>query len=469
MNVKKANLFVWMKEKDIFKVVCFAIATLTIVAMWLMFEFKDFDSITAWSLNIWDLIFYKDLGLKDFYSYTSLNHHGVLHQYCQGNYLWVLPLSIWNLPLWLIVNIFDISVVIGNPFCMLWSKLYFIGLHVGTAYVSYLISKKLGVKSYLGALLILISPEILISAEYAGQDEIAYIFCMFFAVYLALCDKWKLSYVFCILSVSICPIMLLPVTALILYKEKNFLKVLLYEAGALVPLLLFEVAYRKDEIYQIMKRVYSIGPFVEELFPVSNIETAMGTTTLSIILAIGVLFFAYTRKTYEGKELLYIITVMMVIISFMMQHYFYRTLMHVPFLLTVVVLNVSMRNMNMFLVMLLTCSRAFWNLTQGVENVFNTCFILKNSWMTKICDYYGSDRYTYYTCRNLLSYMEGIIPQWVYWIVTSIAYASVILLLYCNYYKKEKSYELTLNYKISVFVCVICMPIILALFCMILV
>lgn len=66
MNVKKANLIVWMKEKDIFKVVCFAIATLTIVAMWLMFEFKDFDSITAWSLNIWDLIFYKDLGLKDF-------------------------------------------------------------------------------------------------------------------------------------------------------------------------------------------------------------------------------------------------------------------------------------------------------------------------------------------------------------------------------------------------------------------
>jgi hypothetical protein len=229
------------------------------------------------------------------------------------------------------------------------------------------------------------------------------------------------------------------------------------------------VAYINDEIYQIMKRVYSIGPFVEQLFPISNVNSAMGAVPISIILIIFVLFFAYTRKTYEGKELLYIVTLVMVIISFGMDHYFYRTLIHVPFLIIVVVLNQSMRNMNMFLMMLLMVSRAFWNLTVGVENVFNTCYILRNSWMTKICDYFGSDRYTYYTCRNLLYYMEKVIPTWVYWVVVAVAYACVGLLLYCNYYKKEKTYEFDLNYKWSITVCLFIMPVIIGAFWMILI
>ena len=469
MNKNSAIATTKLREKDGFKTFSFIMALATIAVMWVSFEFKDFDSITAWSLNIWDLIFSKDLGLKDFYPYTAQNLHGVLHQYCQGNYVWLFPLSVWNFPLWLIVNLFDVSVVIGNPWCMIWSKLYFIGLHLALAHVAYLICNKLGVKSYLAPLLILVAPEILISAEFAGQDEITYIFCVLLAIYFAMCDKWKLSYLCCVLAVSFCPIMLLPATAIILYKEKKVVRVVLYEIGLLVPLMLFEVAYINDEIYQIMKRVYSIGPFVEQLFPISNVNSAMGAVPLSIILIIFVLFFAYTRKTYEGKELLYIVTLVMVIISFGMDHYFYRTLIHVPFLIIVVVLNQSMRNMNMFLMMLLMVSRAFWNLTVGVENVFNTCYVLRNSWMTKICDYFGSDRYTYYTCRNLLSYMEKVIPTWVYWIVVAVAYACVGLLLYCNYYKKEKAYEFDLNYKWSITVCLFIMPVIIGAFWMILI
>ena len=60
-----------VREADIFKRLCFALAIGTIIAMGVMFEFKDFDSITAWSFNVWDLIFDKDLGLKDFYSYRK--------------------------------------------------------------------------------------------------------------------------------------------------------------------------------------------------------------------------------------------------------------------------------------------------------------------------------------------------------------------------------------------------------------
>lgn len=468
MSKERKSIIAWIREKDLFKILCFGIAAFTITAMWLMFEFKDLDSLTAWSLNIWDVIFDKDLGLKDFYSYTSLNIHGVMHQYCQGNYLWLIPLSIWNFPMWVIVNLFDLT-VIGNPYCILWSKLYFMGFHVGMAFVSYLISKKLGRQNWASMLLILAAPEILISAEYTGQDEVAYVFCLLLVVYYMLCDKWKWAYMLCVVSVSFCPIMILPVTALILYKEKSVIKIALYEGGLFIPLMLFEFAYRNDEIYQIMKGGYSLERVVEQMFPVSNVQTTMGLVPVSIVLCILVLFFAYTRKSFEGRELLYIVTAIVMIISFLMDNYFYRTFIYIPFLITAVALNSTMQNMNLFLLTLLTYCRAFWNLTVGVENNMNTLFVLKNSWITQICDYFGSDRYGFYTCRNLAVYIEQSVPAWAHWMVAAIAFASAILLMYCNYYKKEKSYELALDCRLSIFAYVLCMPMILVAFWLILI
>lgn len=76
------------------------VAALSMFMAWITFDYWDLDSMTAWTMNFWDLFFEGRLG--EFYEYTTLNLHGAQHYNCEGNYLWLLPWCLWNLPLWLI-------------------------------------------------------------------------------------------------------------------------------------------------------------------------------------------------------------------------------------------------------------------------------------------------------------------------------------------------------------------------------
>lgn len=78
------------------------LAVVTILTTYLAlitFEYWDLDSMTAWTMNFWDLFF--EGRLNEFYEYTALNAHGAQHYNCEGNFLWLLPWCLWNLPLWL--------------------------------------------------------------------------------------------------------------------------------------------------------------------------------------------------------------------------------------------------------------------------------------------------------------------------------------------------------------------------------
>lgn len=79
-----------------------AVTILTTFLALITFEYWDLDSMTAWTMNFWDLFF--EGRLNEFYEYTALNIHGAQHYNCEGNYLWLLPWCLWNLPLWLVTS-----------------------------------------------------------------------------------------------------------------------------------------------------------------------------------------------------------------------------------------------------------------------------------------------------------------------------------------------------------------------------
>ena len=97
----------WLNDKFLFGL--YLISVFSIVMMWLMFEYIDFDSMTAWTMNIWDIVFSKELTLFDFYTYTEKNIHGAWHDNCAGNYLWIVPWCLWNFPLWILTKIYNIT------------------------------------------------------------------------------------------------------------------------------------------------------------------------------------------------------------------------------------------------------------------------------------------------------------------------------------------------------------------------
>ena len=54
-----------------------AITLLSSFLALITFEYWDLDSMTAWTMNFWDLFFEGRLG--EFYDYTALNIHGAQH------------------------------------------------------------------------------------------------------------------------------------------------------------------------------------------------------------------------------------------------------------------------------------------------------------------------------------------------------------------------------------------------------
>lgn len=454
-----------LKKSYAFYITMLLITVLTIVIMWLTFDYCDLNSMTAWTLNIWDLIFDPQMTLMNFYEYTQLNVHGAFHDNCAGNYLWLLPWCLWNFPLWLITKVFGISNVV-NIYCLLWSKLFLVLLHCGTAYLTYKISEKLGHnQNFLAFLLMLASPEILISVGYAGQDEIVYMFCFLLAIYQLLCEKKLSAYLLCIITVSFCPIMILPVSVLILYGEKRIIPAVVCEMGILIPLMVFEYIYRHDSIYQNVKRVHSLTTLGSSMLNESTLDIGMGTVSICIVLCLIIYFLCYTSTYVPDVRLIYYLSLMMVIINFFTTQYFYRAFLYVPFLILITTINLSNINVNIFLLCILIYCRMFSALKVNGRQCMNTFYVMKNSWVTKICDKLGSQRYLSENSVCLYNYFQdSSYNDLITLITTSVAFSCGLLLLYINNPLQKRIFKFDFNYRICVFIYIVCMPLILVAF-----
>lgn len=454
----------WLNDKFLFNL--YLISCISVIMMWLVFEYIDFDSMTAWTMNIWDIIFSKELTLFDFYTYTGENIHGAWHDNCAGNYLWIVPWCLWNFPLWILTKIFDITLVTGNYWCLCYSKLYLVLGHIAVAHITYLIVKKLGgqINLYFIPLLILASPEILISAEYAGQDEVVYLYVLLAAVYFCISKKWNGCYVCCIVTVSMCPIMIIPVTAIILCKEKDIIKIVLYEIGLLIPTVVFEMIYHKDILYQSLKGIHSITSLGQEMLSTFVFSIGEEVFSVSLILCIFIYFYCYIQQDIAEKDLIYLLTALMVDISFLMHNFYYRFLLYVPFLIVVIaVANPHNMDMNMFLFSILTYGRMLCFFRTPARAVMNTSYVMKNSWITWLCDKIGNDNYLQE--RYLYLYIYG--SKWKNMIAllsASVSIACILLLLYMNKPNEKRNYQLKLNYRVSMVAYVMSMPLVLLVF-----
>ena len=137
--------------------------------------------------------------------------------------MWLVPWAIWNLPIW-IYNKITGTIKVTGFLSLMWSKLFLMVLTFVTIwYICRIVEEITADRSNnkLICLLILASPEMLISTCYAGQDEIMYIalFCM--SLFYFLKEKWKLFYLCSVLAISFNPMMLIPFLVLLLMKEKE--------------------------------------------------------------------------------------------------------------------------------------------------------------------------------------------------------------------------------------------------------
>lgn len=87
--------------------------------------------------------------------------------------------------------------------------------------------------SMAGVILVAASLEILDSTAYAGQDEIVYLTTLVIAIYEYISGKKKTGFIFLVLTVAFCPLMLIPVMIIVVLQEKRIWKIAV-DAGLLV-------------------------------------------------------------------------------------------------------------------------------------------------------------------------------------------------------------------------------------------
>lgn len=469
-DIKKIMCEVSEKDRRIYALLI-VITVITGFMMLITFEYEDADSLAAWSLNFWDLFFQGKL--SEFYEYSALNVHGAAHTNCGGNYLWLLPLCIWNFPLWIVHSVSGIA-SIENFYSICWSKLFLVLMQIITAYVCGKICNMITSdkkKVFLTVLLIMASPEILVSIGYAGQDEIVYVCLFVTALYCFLKGYWKRCYAMLICCVTFCPIMLIPVLALLLLKEKRIYRLLIYIVGTVLPLLLFELCYGGSSVYQTVKHTNDFVDMLYRMLAGLKMDTMLGTFSIAGIILCILFFYCYMEEIPENGEqkyyqkLIFLFSILFVMISFFMVDDFYRMFLYVPFLILMIMTSGQELENNLFLFTVLTYGRMFQVCRGSYPKSMNTCYVMRNSWITALCDRLGSTRYLadpeHCTCLWAYIYNWGKLLEVMNLLVETCLVGIVVLLLVMNRCGYQKQYKPMFREKVVLTIYVFCMPIVL--------
>ena len=310
--------------------------------------YVDLKSLTIGSAEVWDVT--ADSNIFHLYEYSAKNIYGVQHQYMGSELMSVLPWSVWNLPIWIAQRFFDIK-IISSPLSLAWSKLFLVGLSVLMLYYTYKICMLITenrTKSLWCVFFTSSSFLLYLGVFYAGQNDIMMITASVIAVYYLLCGKNKAFLIWSAVAISIKPFFLIAFFAVILLKEKNFIKIFLKSVIAVSGLIFQKILFMKAPMYSESMNQGPSGGMIAQMFP-ANLQTSFGRISFFAIALVIICFYAYTRRFGDENDpvnrklyLKYVIyTIVLVYSSYLMLSPFsyYRVILLVPFLYIMICAN----------------------------------------------------------------------------------------------------------------------------------
>ena len=351
----------WSAASVFFSLVC-------MIGMILVFNFPDGRCNLTWSLELLDCLFGKaDTG---FYRYTATASAAC----CDKSVIMIFPLSVWNLPLWIIREVTGSASVTGFA-GLVWMKAGFLLCIMVTAYECTKIVRIINpdADSFLVVPLILASFDIMCSAFYAGQDEIVYLMILVMALRMLLEDKRKYFLAFGTLAATLNPEMIIPVLLMILFSEKEVLYALLKLVTICIPNALFELIYKNDAYYHQYSFIQSV--LVRHLFGMDiGFAQRLGNVSLFALVVFILLFVTLVKKDLNKYDLIWILTAAMVSMSLLSSggdiNAFYRSLLYVPFMVMLTVSSRQNTTTGVFLYGLYACFRGWLSIiTDPINNM----------------------------------------------------------------------------------------------------
>lgn len=404
-------------------------------------SYQDTISITVWSTNLWDVIW--EGRLTEFYEYTAQNIHNVPHKVMGCDIFAILPLSVWNIPIWIIQYFFHVEIP-SNPFMIAWSKL---GLEVASVAIAYMAYKMAFLltndrkRSMWAALITISSGVCIMEVGVAGQTDV------FVALYGALSvynmmkgDKRK-SIIFAACSVAVKPFFVFAYLPLVLLTEKNILKAA-WNCVLSLSVMVFDRII--GQAFSMYSESMEQGPSAQVLFNLFDvgIQSSFGKASLFLLGLMFICFVSYTTKTKSDNErnqyLIYISAAIFMLISVFSHTEFYRNILIMPYFPVLVVMNVSKFRLNLFL----SFAYQFFHMLGLSCASGNTlsAYYMHGSVFSLV--FKGSD-YSFLkssNSRNFIIGMDNYIFSIILTLSSALMVSAVILLLVINFPKFKKKF-----------------------------
>ena len=440
-----------------------AVSLICAVIIMMSFDYVDGKLTSAWSMQLLDCIFGKtDM---EFYHYSE-QCMGI--DCCDKTILMMLPISIWNIPLWILREITK-KAFFAEFGSILWMKAGYILCIVLIAVECSKIVKKVNPESdhLLVYPLIFGSFDIIDSTMYACQDEIIYVLMLVFALRKLLDGKTGLFLLFAVITVSLNPEMLIPVFLMILLTQKRILHVLGYTVLAYIPSAAFSLVYRSNDVYSRFNWMDKASGMMKGLFTTDiGLTQEDGNVSLFIVVLCLLVFFAYTnRDKNTDTDVIWTVgasmTGMTLLSSGSFMNLFYRSFLYVPFLLLTVLTSKKNLHTNLILFVLYTWFRGWLDvLNASIQNFSSNYLKIDNDFTRRVFD-----KVRIVSPGRFISNKIPILSN--YGLFTAICLSLAIVIFYINYKgHREREYETFKPHKdILVFVSGLFVPLIIALFC----
>lgn len=382
------------KRQSVILIIAVLLAVVGILLFYITFNYEDGQSILAWSVNNWDLLVENRWG--DFYTDKAVNLRGALHTDMEFEGMispfMYIPESIWCLPVWL-THYFNGNYYIGTLPCIYWYKAFLLLATIITAVNCFHIVKRFTddhYRSFLSAFFVMASPEILLSTGYAGQDEIVYLCFLLLAINAMLLQRrrWFLAWSTC--AVTLCPIVIIPLLAIVLLKEKRIVRILISAGIMVLPTLFWSVVSNGMENRYTW---FSTVDQAERVLDYITIPILSGTASVFVIAVILYYFYCYVTEGVDDYQLIWLVSLSVLWLSFFTNSLFYRSMLYVPFF--AILLLAEKRLWLALEILLFTVLQYLRFFTLGVDSTqtMNTYYTVKAKWIVSLCERAGSTKH----------------------------------------------------------------------------
>jgi len=344
-----------MKKENLINKLAILSAELIAVFMLFSFSYEDLQIRTVWGLNFLDVAF--EGRIEEFYIYTAKNLHNLPLQYMSGNFIKIIPWSIWNIPIWICTYFLKMDIC-EYPIMYVWSELYLVFILYCSYRVFVKIAEFLEISKediYLGTLLFVFSPFVYIGVFYSGQSDVLELLFFLLSVYAVFKDRKKTFWLWAIIGCWMKPFYLLSYVAIILLYNKDIIKIVEKVIGLFSLSGFFKIALYYFPMYKFSSKAGPINDMLKYM-----LHGAEGINNIQISLLVLVLVFIYftvyatdIRKNVASRQVIYYSALPLLAYFCFIDFEHYRMILLIPVLILTIIVNHEYMKINIIFLTIL--------------------------------------------------------------------------------------------------------------------